>query len=58
MPATRELGTELPGEKKSVDQMKAASYPAELFLMPKTWHLYSANIDEIMRNALDFVLAH
>jgi pimeloyl-ACP methyl ester carboxylesterase len=53
-----ELGTELPGEKKSVDQMKAANYPAELFIMPKTWHLYSTNIDEIMRNALDFVLAH
>ncbi len=53
-----ELGTELPGEKKSVDQMKAANYPAELFIMPRTWHLYSTNIDEIMRNALDFVLAH
>jgi len=53
-----ENGTELPGEKKSVDQMKAAGFPAELFLMPKTWHLYSTNIDEIMRNALDFVLAH
>jgi pimeloyl-ACP methyl ester carboxylesterase len=53
-----ELGTELPGEQKSVDAMKAAGYPAQLFIMPKTAHLYSTNIDEIMRNALDFVLAH
>lgn len=53
-----EWGTELPGEKKSVETMKAAGYPAELLVMPKTAHLYSANIDEIMRNALDFVLAH
>ncbi len=53
-----ELGTELPGEKKSVDAMKAAGYPAELFIMPKTSHLYSTNIDDIMRQALTFVLAH
>ena len=38
--------------------MKAAGYPVQLFIMPKTSHLYSTNIDEIMRNALDFVLAH
>ena len=53
-----ELGTELPGEKKSVEEMKAAGYPAELFVMPKTAHLYSANIDDVMREALGFVLAH
>jgi hypothetical protein len=53
-----EWGTELPGEKKSVDDMKAAGYPAELFVMPKTAHLYSTNIDDVMRQALAFVLAH
>jgi hypothetical protein len=53
-----ELGTELPGERKSVEAMKAAGYPAELFIMPKTAHLYSANIDDVMREALSFVLAH
>ena len=51
-----ENGTELAGEKKSVDAMKAAGYPAELFVMPGTWHLYSTDIDEIMRKALDFVI--
>ncbi len=53
-----EWGTELPGEKKSVEAMKAAGYPAELFIMPKTAHLYSTNIDDVMRQALAFVLAH
>lgn len=53
-----EQGTELPGMKKSVEAMKAAGYPAELFVMPKTWHLYSADIDELMRQALSFVIDH
>lgn len=51
-----EQGTELPGMKKSVDAMKAAGYPAELFIMPKTYHLYSADIEEVMRQALTFVI--
>jgi hypothetical protein len=53
-----EWGTELPGEKKSVDEMKAAGYPAELFVMPKTAHLYSSNFEDVMRDAFAFVLAH
>jgi pimeloyl-ACP methyl ester carboxylesterase len=53
-----ELGSELPGEQKSVEDMKAAGYPAELFIMPKTAHLYSSNFDDVMRQALAFVLAH
>jgi pimeloyl-ACP methyl ester carboxylesterase len=52
-----EWGTELPGERKSVDDLKAAGYPAELFVMPKTAHLYSTDIDDVMRQALAFVLA-
>ncbi len=53
-----EWGTELAGEKKSVEDMQAAGYPAELFVMPKTAHLYSTNIDDVMRQALAYVLAH
>jgi alpha/beta superfamily hydrolase len=53
-----EQGTELPGMKKSVDALKSAGYPAELFVMPKTWHLYSTNIDELMRQSLAFVIEH
>jgi hypothetical protein len=51
-------GTELPGEKKSVEALKAAGYPAELFVMPNSWHMYSGDIDEIMRRALAFVVSH
>lgn len=53
-----EWGTELPGERKTVDALVAQGYPAKLFVMPKTAHLYSANIDSIMADALDFVLSH
>lgn len=50
-------GTELRGERQTVEALKAADYPAELFVMPQSWHLYSANIDDVMRAALAFVLA-
>ncbi len=50
-------GTELAGERSTVDALKAAGFPAELFVMPGSWHLYSTNIDAIMRQALAFVLA-
>lgn len=53
-----ELGTELPGERKSVDALMAEGYPAILLVMPATAHLYSANIDDVMRQALAFVTAH
>jgi len=53
-----EQGTELPGERKSVEQLVAQGYPAELLVMPGTAHLYSTNIDALMREALDFVLSH
>ncbi len=51
-----EWGTERAGEEKSVEALKATGYPAELFVMPKTAHLYSEDIDEVMGRALDFVL--
>ncbi len=53
-----EQGSELPGEKKSVDALVAQNYPAKLLVMPGTAHLYSTNIDALMREALDFVLSH
>ena len=51
-----EWGTELPGETKAVDAMQAAGFPAKLLVMPKTAHMYSTNIDDLMREALGFVL--
>lgn len=52
-----EFGTELPGEQKTVDALVAAGYPAKLLVMPKTAHLYSTNINDLMAEALDFVTA-
>ncbi|CAN5611754.1 hypothetical protein BH09MYX1_BH09MYX1_44530 [soil metagenome] len=52
-----EWGTELPGERKTVDALLVAGYRAKLLVMPKTAHLYSANIDALMSEALDFVTA-
>lgn len=51
-----EQGTELAGEKKTVEALVQQGYPAKLFVMPKTAHLYSTNIDALMSEALDFVL--
>ena len=53
-----EWGTELPGEQKTVDALVAAGYPAKLLVMPKTAHLYSANINDLMAEALDYVTSH
>ena len=53
-----ERGSQLAGERKTCDALKKQGYPAELWVMPKAGHYYSANIDDIMRDALAFVLAH
>jgi predicted esterase len=53
-----ELGDQLPGMRKSADDLDAAGFPARLFVMPKTGHLYSANMEDVMQSALAFVLAH
>jgi predicted esterase len=50
-----EWGTELSGERATVKQLRAAGFPAELFVMPKAGHYYSANIDDIMQRAITFV---
>jgi len=50
-----EWGTELPGERATVKQLNAAGFPAKLFVMPKAGHYYSANIDQIMADAMAFV---
>ena len=49
-------GTELPGMKKSVEALVAEGFPAELLFMPKTGHMYSTDIEEVMRQAFAFVI--
>jgi hypothetical protein len=53
-----EWGTQLAGERKTYEALKKQGYPINLWVMPKAGHYYSANIDEIMRQALSFVLSH
>jgi predicted esterase len=53
-----ERGSQVAGEKATCESLAKQGYPARLFVMPKVGHAYSADIDERMREALAFVLAH
>ena len=50
-----EYGSELAGERATVKRLKAAGFPAEMYVMPKAGHFYSANINDIMAQAITFV---
>ena len=50
-----EWGGELSGERVTVKRLADAGFPAKLFVMPRAGHYYSANIDEIMADAIAFV---
>jgi pimeloyl-ACP methyl ester carboxylesterase len=52
-----EWGTQIAGERKTAEALKRSGYPAKLWPMPKAGHHYSANIDDIMREAIEFVLS-
>ena len=49
-------------EKKGMTQTAAtldrAGIPARLFVMPKTGHLYSDKMEDVMKDALAFLVAH
>lgn len=52
-----ETGTEIAGERKTEAQLqKDAKVRAKLFVMPKTGHLYSDDMERVMTEALAFVL--
>jgi len=53
-----EWGAQLAGERRTTEALARDGYPARLWVMPKVGHAYPSNIDAIMREALDFVLAH
>ena len=53
-----EIGGAVAGERKTVTQLAAKGYPAKLWIMPKAGHFYSADIDEIMAEAVDWVIAN
>jgi hypothetical protein len=51
-----EYSPERKGMTKSAEALTRAGVPTRLFVMPKTGHLYSANMDDVMRDALAFVV--
>lgn len=52
-----ERGSQLPGERRTVKALQAKGFPAKLWVMKGAGHHYSSDIDQLMREALDFVLA-
>jgi predicted esterase len=53
-----EYGTEIAGLRKTQGELEAAGFPAKLFVMRKTGHPYSEDMEQVMHAALGFVLEH
>jgi predicted esterase len=53
-----EQGTEIAGMRRTAADLDAAGFPARLFVMRRTGHLYSDDMEHVMHEALAFVLAH
>ena len=51
-----EYGTQLAGERKTVTRLQKEGFRAKLIVMPKAGHFYSANIDQLMGDALEFLV--
>ncbi len=52
-----EWGTQIKGERETVKKLQAEHFPALFLTMQKAGHYYSADIDDLMRQAIAFVLA-
>jgi pimeloyl-ACP methyl ester carboxylesterase len=52
-----ELGANVYSQKAQCDALTKAGLPTRCWIMPKVGHWYSANIDEIMGDAIDWMLA-
>jgi pimeloyl-ACP methyl ester carboxylesterase len=53
-----EQGTEIGGMQKTQSELERAGFPARLFVMRRTGHLYSEDMEYVMHDALAFVLSH
>ncbi len=51
-----EWGSQVTGERATVARLKKEGFPAEMIVMPKAGHYYSANIDDLMSQAMRFVI--
>lgn len=52
-----EIGSQVAGERRTAARLAAQGFPARLWVMPKAGHHYSTNIDAIMAEALDWLVA-
>jgi len=53
-----ERGEEIAGMRKTEAALNADGFPARLFVMKKTAHLYAEDMEDVMHAALEFVLEH
>lgn len=53
-----ELSSQVAGEKRTAAALEKEGFPVKFWLMPKAGHHYSADIDQIMREAIAFVTSH
>lgn len=53
-----EQGDQIAGMRRSIEALEKDGFPARLFVMKKTGHLYSEDMELVMRDALAFVLSH
>jgi hypothetical protein len=51
-----ETGSQIQGERRTVQRLSSQGLRARLWVMPRAGHFYSANIDDIMREALDWLV--
>ena len=52
-----EIGSQIAGERRTAAELERRGFPAKLWVMKKAGHWYSADIDEIMREAIAFVVS-
>ncbi len=51
-----EWGSQIAGERATAQRLRAQGYPARFFTMQKAGHYYSADIDSLMGQAIDWVV--
>jgi hypothetical protein len=51
-----EIGSQVGGERRTVQRLSAQGLPARLWLMPRAGHYYSGNIDDLMGEALAWLV--
>lgn len=53
-----EIGSQVAGEKRTAERLAKQGYPARLWIMKGAGHHYSADIDDLMAEAVAYVLSH